>query len=181
MPSARSSQAKALSFLAREDELVTEFLCEYEDLANSCRLSPVQEVETVLHYVPRILQRLWKTLPSYQAKDWDNFKLELERLHPDVRALSRDTKQGLETFRKLSAKSCMRDEDDVLRYYRNFLTVVTPLLLKHHITMDNFNTAFFKGFPRSIRDIIAERFEKVYPHHPVHEPFHMQGILDAAH
>ena len=121
----------------------------------------------------------WTTIPGYQAGYWDDFRPDLEHLHPDTTALSRLTKQNLKTFRKLSAKSRVRSEADVLKYYRNFLTIATPLLSNNRITIDDFNTAFFKGFHRSIRDIIAKRFRVVYPHHPVREPFHVQGVLDA--
>jgi hypothetical protein len=43
-----------------------------------------------------------------------------------------------------------------------------------------FNTAFFKRFHHSIRDIIAERFKKVYPYHLIYEPFLTQSVLEAA-
>src|SRR6266478_10250317 len=120
------------------------------------------------------------TLPGYQARDRLDFRTNLEELYPDVAASSRYTKQGLETFRALSAKCRVHDEAGILKYYRNFLTVATPLLESHRITIDDFNTAFFRGFHPSIQDVIAERFEKVHPHHPVHEPFPMQGVLNAA-
>ena len=58
--------------------------------------------------------------------------------------------------------------------------MATSLLANNCITTDEFNTAFFKGFPHTIWDIIIEHFEKVYPHHPIHEPFPVQGILDVA-
>ena len=83
-------------------------------------------------------------------------------------------------FRELSAKSRIHSEAEVLKYYRNFLTVALPLLAARRITTADFDTAFFKGFHPSIQDVIAERFEKVFPHHPVHEPFPTQGVLEAA-
>ena len=60
------------------------------------------------------------------------------------------------------------------------MTVASPLLAARRITTADFDTAFFKGFHPSIQDVIAERFEKVFPHHPVHEPFPTQGVLEAA-
>jgi hypothetical protein len=178
MPSVRSSRAP--HFSGGEDELLTEFLREYEDLADGFGLTEEQKLYTILRYIPRTLKCLWVTRPGYQAGDWDDFRTSLEELYPDVTALSRHTKQGLDTFRELSAKSRIRDEAQVLKYYRNFLTVATPLLANHQITIGDFNAAFFKGFHPSIQGIIAERLEIVYPHHPVHEPFPVQGVLEAA-
>jgi integrase-like protein/reverse transcriptase-like protein/aspartyl protease len=178
MPSARSSRAP--HFSGREHEVLPEFLHEYEELADGFGLTEEQKVETILRYVPRTLQSLWKTLPGYQARDWEDFRAHLGELYPDVAANSRHTKHGLETFRELSAKYRVRSEAEVLKYYRNFLTVAAPLLDMRRISIDDYNSAFFKGFHPSIQDILAERFEKVHPHHPVREPYHVEGILDAA-
>jgi hypothetical protein len=177
-PSAWSSRVP--HFSGGEDELLTEFLRKYKDLADGFGLTEEQKLDTILRYMPCTLQRLWTTLPGYQAGDWDDFRANPEELYPDITALPRHTKQDLETFRELSAKSRIRDEAQVLKYYRNFLTVAAPLLASHRITVDDFNTAFFKGFHPSIQGIIAERFEMVYPYHPVREPFHVKGVLEAA-
>ena len=178
MPSARSSRAP--QFTGGEDEVLSEFLREYEDLADGFGLTEAQKVETITRYIPRTLRSLWMTLPGFRTLRWHHFRTELEVLYPDVASHSRHTKQGLETFRELSAKSRVRSEAEVLKYYRNFLTVASPLLASHRITVADFDTAFFKGFHPSIQDVIAERFEKVFPHHPVHEPFPTQGVLEAA-
>jgi hypothetical protein len=178
MPSARSSRAP--QFNSGEDEVLSEFLRKYEDLADGFRLTEAQKVETIMRYIPRTLRSLWMMLPGFQTLRWHHFRTELEVLYPDVASHSRHTKQGLETFRELSAKSRVHSEAEVLKYYRNFLTVASPLLASHRITSADFDMAFFKGFHPSIQDVIAECFEKVFPHHPVHEPFPTQGVLEAA-
>ena len=178
MPSARASQAP--HFSGGKDELLSEFLQEYKDLADGFRLTEEQKLETILRYDPRTLQRLWTTLPGYQAGDWDHFRSHIEELYLDVAEPSRHTKQGLDRFTELSAKYRVRDEAEVLKYYRNFLTVATPLLEAHLITINDYNTAFFRGFHPSIQDVLADRFDRVFPYHPVEEPFPVQGILEAA-
>ena len=178
MPSARSSRAP--QFAGDDDEVLTEFLREYEDLADGYGLSEVQKVETITRYIPRTLRSLWMTLPGYQVKSWRRFRRQLEELYPDVASHSRHTKRGLETFQELSAKSHLSSEQEVLNYNRNFLTVASPLLAAGRITTADFDSAFFKGFHPNIQDVIAERFEKVNPHHPVHEPFPYEDVLKAA-
>ena len=51
MPSARSSRAP--HFSGDEDELLTEFLREYEDLADGFGLTEEQKLHTILRYIPR--------------------------------------------------------------------------------------------------------------------------------
>ena len=62
MPSARSSRAP--QFNGGEDEVLSEFLREYEDLADGFRLTEAQKVETIMRYIPRTLRSLWMTLPG---------------------------------------------------------------------------------------------------------------------
>lgn len=178
MPSKRSNRAP--TFSGSDSESLPDFLHDYEALADSCGLTDAQKVECILRYIPRSLQSLWKTLPGFQNVDWDDLKAHLVTLYPDIAASSRDTKQGLKTFIDLSAAAQICSEADVQNYYRNFLTVASPLLDSSRITLDDYNTAFFKGFPPKIQDIIAKRLEVVFPHHPVHEPFAVEGVLNAA-
>ncbi|KAH9024397.1 hypothetical protein EDB84DRAFT_1273924 [Lactarius hengduanensis] len=124
MPAARSQRVPR--FLGQDDEILEEFLQEYGDLADGNGLSERQKVETILRYVPRSLQKLWSTLPGYRSVRWRHFRAQLEELYPDIAARTRCTCQGLTQFVELSARNRIREEKDVLRYYRNFLTIAAP-------------------------------------------------------
>src|SRR6266702_3700683 len=143
MPTGRSRQAP--HFEGKSDEILSEFLHEYEDLADGNGLSEKLEVESIRHYVPRSLLNLWTTLLGYRAADWLHFRAQLEELYPDVTASTRCTCQGLIEFVDLSAQRRIRDSDenDVLKYYRNFLTIALPLLEDNKITDDDFKAQFF--------------------------------------
>ena len=71
MPAPRSQWAPCFS--AQDDELISEFLHEYEDLADGNGLTEKQKVETMIRYVPRDLRKLWKTLLGYRATKWRRF------------------------------------------------------------------------------------------------------------
>jgi hypothetical protein len=43
----------------------------------------------------------------------------------------------------MSARSRMRDEDDVMQYYRRFLTIGNPLHLAKHISDEDYSAEFF--------------------------------------
>src|SRR6266702_1466362 len=126
MPTGQSCQAP--HFEGKSDEILSKFLHKYEDLANSNGLSEKLKVETVLCYVPHSLRNLWMNLPGYRAASWHHFWAQLEDLYPDIATSTRCTCQGLTEFIELSARCCVRDEGDVLSYYRNFLTIAIPLL-----------------------------------------------------
>jgi hypothetical protein len=114
-------------FSGGEDELLTEFFREYKDLADGFGLTEEQKLDTILHYMPRTPQRLsGRHCPATRVQGRLPSRANPEELYPDITALPRHTKQDLETFRELSAKSRIRDEAQVLKYYRIFLTAAAP-------------------------------------------------------
>jgi hypothetical protein len=177
MPAARSQRAPRFS--GQDDELLSEFLHEYEDLTDGNGLTEKQKVETITRYVPRTLRKLWVTLPGYRALKWRHFRAELEELYPDI-AEQACTCQELSQFVELSAESRIRKETDVLKYYRNFLTIAVPLVDNHELTANDFNAEFFRGFHRDDQDILADQVFNVNPRHPATVPFDVQDVLTAA-
>ena len=165
----------------QEDKILSEFLHDYEDLADGNGLTEKQKVETILCYVPCSLRDLWKTLPGYYPADWHRFWKELNRLNPDTMAHTRFTHWALAEFTALSAEHHIRSENDVLKYYWNFLTIALPLVGANKLTQDDFNTEFFKGFHKEDQDILTEQIIfNLNPCHPQNKPFQNQDVLQAA-
>ncbi|KAI9437811.1 hypothetical protein BJY52DRAFT_1196292 [Lactarius psammicola] len=162
MPAARSQRAPCFS--GQDDEILAEFLREYEDLADGNGLLERLKVETVLCYIPRSLRNLWMTLPGYRSASWHRFRTQLEELYPDIAA----------------TKCRVRDEGDVLKYYQNFLTIALPLLEDDKLTDDDFNAEFFKGFHLDDQDTLADQVFNINPRHPANRPFDIQDVLSAA-
>ena len=178
MPAPKSRHAP--HFSGEDDDILSEFLHEYEGLADGNGLTERQKVEEITRYVPRNLRKLWVTLPGYKAFKWHRFRRELEELHPDAEEHA-CTHQELSRFVELSAETHIRNEKDVMKYYRNFLTLAVPLAENHVLTANDFNAEFFQGFHRDDRDIIAEEIRfNVNPRHPATEPFDMHDVLAAA-
>ena len=178
MPAAKSRRAPR--FTGQDDEIFLEFLQEYEDLADRNGLTGKQKVETIIRYVPRSLRNLWVTLPGYRAAKWRRFRTELEGLYPDIAGQTRCTRQDLAEFVELSARSLIHDENDVMRYYRNFLTIALPLVDDRKITSYDFNAEFFRGFHIDDQDILADQVFRINPRHPVNEPFDVHDVVDVA-
>ncbi|KAF8257542.1 hypothetical protein EI94DRAFT_1629481 [Lactarius quietus] len=178
MPSARSKHAPRFSNAS--NELLSEFLQEYEDLADGNGLTEKQKVETITRYVPRDLRKLWVTLPGYRTLKWCRFRANLEELYPDA-AEHTCTCQELSRFTELSAEVRIRDDKDVMKYYCNFLTIATDLVDSGDLHPNDYNTEFFRGFHREDQNIIAEEILfNVNPRHLRTEPFNVQDIMTVA-
>jgi len=126
MPSARS---KTVPYFSGEiDTPIEDFLEEYEELADSCRLTDRQKVETVIRYVNTSQRHIWKTLPSFARHDWDEFCRDLhkEYISPSTQGLY--SKQKLVELTNNSARLPMEEQTDVINYHRDFNTLSKPLL-----------------------------------------------------
>ncbi|KAF8274724.1 hypothetical protein EI94DRAFT_1560962, partial [Lactarius quietus] len=125
---------KRPSFAGLPDEPIADFLADFEEQADGYSLTDAQKVEAILKYIPFSLRDFWKTVKGYSTGDWTTFSEELEKLYPDMDAELRYSRQGLIELVNLSARTRMRDERDVLDYYRCFLTINNPLRVASKIS-----------------------------------------------
>jgi hypothetical protein len=139
MPGPRSTNV--LYFSGQPNDLIADFLHEYDMSATSHGLTDQQQVECVLRYIPFSARDLWRRLDGFSTGDWAAFQATLERLYPDT--APRYTRQGLMDFVDMSARSRMRDEDDVTQCYRRFPTVGNPLRLAKQISDEDYSAEFF--------------------------------------
>ena len=178
MPGTRSN--KAPSFSGKPEERIADFLFDYEGLATGCQLTDKEKVEAILRYVPFPVHELWKTITGYASGDWAAFRATLERLYPDTAAATRYTRNVLKDLVQLSSKYRMRDENDVLEYYRHFLTISNPLVAANQITADDCSAEFFLGFHPDDRNVLESRLFSMKPNQPEHKPYDLEDVFTAA-
>ena len=97
-----------------------------------------------MEYTPPTVRDFWKTLGGFVTGDWQTFRTSIEALYPS--ATTRYTELDLEDFADISAMSRVKDEGDVMLYYRRFLQMSTPLYNLKKLTDYERNTEFFEGF-----------------------------------
>jgi hypothetical protein len=153
MPGPRSN--KAPYFSGKHDDPLANFLLEYKALAANNGLSSTEKVETITQYVPFNMHEFWRTLDSHGARNWAMFKANLESLYPDTSAATCHTKKMLQEFVNHSAKDCIRDEDDVIAYYQQFLKISNHLYNARELSDDDCNSEFFEGFHLDDCEVLA--------------------------
>ena len=178
MPALRSSTAPYFS--GQANDVLADFLHEYDDLAISHGLTDSQKVETIVRYVPSHVREFWKTLDSYTQRNWTAFQTMLKSLYPDTAASNRYTKQGLQDFVNLSSKARILDEDDLALYYRRFLQLSNPLYVSQKLTDDERNTEFFYGFHPDDRAILDNRLFAMNPTRPTDKAPSLDDTFNAA-
>ena len=180
MPPPRSYDAPYFS--GRVSDPIEDFLDEYEELANSCGLTERQKVETVTRYISPSLRDFWKSLDSYQAHNWTDLRLTLEEIYdgPSAPTRSCHSEQKLRDFARQSSKFCMNGEEDVLQYYRHFLTLGKPLCNSKHLSTNECNKLFWLGFHPHDRVELYARLIAKHPDQPSSICFDYLDVYKAA-
>ncbi|KAI9429881.1 hypothetical protein H4582DRAFT_2088124 [Lactarius indigo] len=178
MPSAR--ERRAPFFSGRVGDPLDEFLREYEELATTYALTPQQKVETILRYIPHDLRELWKILEGYPTHNWALFRQSLECIYEGTLAQSRHSKQKLYDFAHYNSRSRMRDEEDVMGYYRQFLVFCEPLIEANRITTDERDYAFWYGFHPDDQEKLSPRLLAKFPDQPIRQPYSFSEVFKIA-
>ena len=157
----------------------TDFMHEYQALATANGLTDAQKVETILRYVSPDLRKFWKTVDGFTANNWATFSTALEAMYPDTSAATRLTKKALQDLLYNTSRSRMRNEEDVMDYYQEFLELANPLQVAQQLSDKDRNAKFFKGFHRDDREILSSHIFSMRPNHPQDRPYELDDVFKA--
>ena len=178
MPPTRSHHAPFFS--GHVGDPLDDFLREFEELAISCTLMDQQKIETVICYILNDLRDLWKILEGYATHDWALFRQLLEQTYETTSAQSRYSKQKLHDFIHYNSWMCMCNEEDIMRYYRQFLVFCQPLIESRRITTDERDGAFWYGFHPDDREKLSPRLIAKFLDQVVGQPYGLQDAYKIA-
>ena len=167
-------------FSGRVDDLLEDFLRDYEELATSHQLNDQEKVQMILRYIPVLLRDYWRSLDGYGTQDWDTFRQSLESKYIGPSTRSRYSKQRLHDFVQKASQARMHSKDNVLEYYRRFDLLCKPLTNAGCITTEDHDLAFWLGFHTEDRDRMTARLFVQCPRHTTDEAFPFADVFDVA-
>ena len=178
MPSVRSKLAP--HFLGEIEHPIEDFLEEYEELADSCGLSNLQKVETIIRYVDHSQRHIWQSLPGYINRKWDDFRDDLCKEYVTPSAENQFSRQKLAEFANKYAQRRMNDKTDVINYQRQFNNHAKVLVKSGRITERECNTTFWRGFHPDDQKALHERLIAKHPDQPRGQAFDHKDVLRTA-
>jgi len=167
-------------FSGNINDLIEDFLQEYNELADSYRLSSRQKVETVIWYIAQSQRDIWKSLEGYVNCDWSDLCRNLRDEYVNPTPQGRYSKQKLQDYTNRRARHQIKDKEDVLKYYRVFNRLSKPLLDSDRITTGERNAAFWQGFHPDDRKALHERLIAKKPDMPRGHAFNYKDVLSIA-
>ncbi|KAH9167314.1 hypothetical protein EDB89DRAFT_2125817 [Lactarius sanguifluus] len=177
MPSPRSKFAPYYSGHANTFE---DFLEEFEGLASDCELMDPQRVDVLICYIAPSLHDFWRSLSGYHSCDWPLFRQSLVNIFGNTTPRHQILRQKLHSYIQDSSRRRMFCEDDVLRYYRQFICFGLPLVHAGHLSGEERDAAFWYGFHPDDRQILQPRLLGKNHFQPPDIPFHFEDVLGCA-
>jgi len=178
MPSVRSKLAP--HFSGKIEHPIEDFLEEYEELVDSCGLSNLQKVETIIRYMDRSQRHIWQSLPGYINRKWDDFRDDLCEEYITPSAENQFSRQKLAEFTNKYARRRMNDETDIINYQCQFNNLAKVLVKSGRITERECNTTFWHGFHPDDQKALHERLIAKHPDQPRGQVFDHKDVLRTA-
>ncbi|KAH9007841.1 hypothetical protein EDB84DRAFT_1599672 [Lactarius hengduanensis] len=177
MPSPRSKFAPYYSGHANTFE---DFLDEFEGRAYDCALTDPQRVDVIIRYVDPSLRDFWRSLSGYHSRDWPQLRQSLIDIFGNPTPRHQIMRQKLHSCIQETSRTRMHCEDDVLRYYRQFICFGIPLVHAGHMSEEERDAAFWYGFHPEDRKVIQPRLLGKNPFQPPDIPFHFKDVFVCA-
>ncbi|KAH9083399.1 hypothetical protein EDB83DRAFT_2511721 [Lactarius deliciosus] len=177
MPSPRSKYAPYYSGHANTFE---DFLEEFEGRAYDCALTDPQRVDVIIRYVDPSLRDFWRSLSGYHSRDWPQLRQSLVNVFGSTTPRPQVMRQKLLKYVQVASRSRMFCEDDVLRFYRQFICFGLPLVHAGHLSEEERDAAFWYGFHPDDREVLRPRLLGKNPLQPPDVPFHFEDVFGCA-
>ncbi|KAI9437403.1 hypothetical protein BJY52DRAFT_602411 [Lactarius psammicola] len=177
MPSPHSEYAPYYSGYADTFE---DFLDEFEGKAYDCELTDPQRVDAIIRYVDLSIHELCRSLIGFRPRDWTLFRQSLLDTFGSTTPRPQVMRQKLQCYIQDSSRSRMDCIDDVLQYYRQFLCYSAPLVHAGHLTEEDRDAAFWRGFHPEDCKVLWPRLIGKNPIQPPDTPFYFEDVFHCA-
>jgi hypothetical protein len=154
---------RAPHFDGKDPKKLPDFLAEYELITAAAGVDGADRIQAVVNYVHRRVAELWSSFPTFTLDNWDNFKAELLKSYPEVKALNKYELGDLAHLSRKQFGRKMRTLDDLGKYHRRFIRIAAFLKTHKGATDDIINRYYIGGFGHKLRDKIDDHLEKLDP------------------
>src|SRR5271156_5301257 len=159
-----------------DPESLAVFLGNVEQLAIKCELTPKQQIEWTIRYVPVAEQALWRLQPSVATENWPVFKDDLFALYPGATGDRKFSVANLEVLTDKQATLPMENSAQFGEYYRTFTKITTFLKDKERITEREISNTFLKGLEYLFRVKGRNQLRAENPMHHTDNPWTIKEI-----
>ncbi|KAH9164281.1 hypothetical protein EDB89DRAFT_2017763, partial [Lactarius sanguifluus] len=140
-----------------------EFIQEFEAYADARGLTDQQRTKAIVHYVAPSMHDSWKSLDpfDFECDEWSEYLQYLTDIFGRSTPRHEAMRQRVFDFVQHESRRHMHSEGDVIRYFRLFLATSKNLVLARHLTAEERDTAFFRGFhPDDCRKLLRHLISK---------------------
>ncbi|KAF8549719.1 hypothetical protein OG21DRAFT_1420860, partial [Imleria badia] len=151
---------------------VKDFIRQYEQVLLDCQITINQEkYEGITNYCSTKVCRLIESFDAYRAHDWDTLKKQILKLYDADREEARYQKRDREKLVKDYSKRPLENLATWKHYVREFMIITQGLKNDKATVQPNFNTYFWLGIPRQMREKVETHLLAGNPTKDISQPF----------
>ncbi|KAL0566274.1 hypothetical protein V5O48_015741 [Marasmius crinis-equi] len=136
--------------------------------------------EGLLDYCSLKVKRTIRSLPSFRAGNWYNFKAEILRLYDAERARQQYQPSDIQALARKQASRPIDNLSKWLKYRRKFQRKGGELVPLGRMTEQQYATYFWLGIPENLRNILEIHLKAKRPLRSNKDPHSIADVCDAA-
>ncbi|KAF9224247.1 hypothetical protein BS17DRAFT_704310 [Gyrodon lividus] len=123
-----------------------QYLRDIDILSNSAQIMDKGKIKAAIRYMDLEEAEVWQTLPESSGANWDAFIAAVEDLYPGCEGAE------LQCLVQDYCAKAMHTQDDLGEYHRQFLKVLSLLILMKKLAESDHDTLFLNGFLKAIEE-----------------------------
>ena len=146
MPAASASQVPLFSGKMKD---IWDFLDDFEQQAESCGLTDVENCSMVIRYLDKKTQTLWKNAEGWKNGKWEEFKKSVLKDYPNTNKANRFTLRDLEQIIVKQRKKDIDTVTEFFEYHQRFHSIALSLLANKALSNVDRDQYFWEGLHRN--------------------------------
>jgi hypothetical protein len=158
-----------------------EFIEEVEIILTQYKVtSDLDKIKGLLRYCSRSVAKFIRTLTSYHTPNWEKLKAEFLHYYDADQEDDDNRPSDLVRFAEENKREPMETLGAWLRYYRDYMTMATPLVKNETLSDRHCKTLFWMGIPDDLQRIFEFRLQATSNTYNPRDPYTIEDITKVA-
>ena len=161
--------------------IAKEFIEEVEIILTQYKVTTdLDKIKGLLRYCSRSVTKFIRTLHSFHSPDWERLKTEFLHYYDAEQEDDDNRPSDLVRFVEENKHEPMESLGAWLKYYRDYMTMATPLVNNETLSDRHYKTLFWMGIPDDLQRIFEFRLQATIKTYTPHDPYTIEEVSQVA-
>jgi hypothetical protein len=161
--------------------IAKEFIEEVEIILTQYKVTTdLDKIKGLLRYCSRSVTKFIRTLNSFHSPDWERLKVEFLHYYDADQEDDDNRPSDLVRFVEENKREPMESLGAWLKYYRDYMTMATPLVNNETLSDRHYKTLFWMGIPDDLQRIFEFRLQATIKTYTPRDPYTIEEVAQVA-